>query len=114
MNPEIVYLGHDNWIDAVLKEDGSAKSMSAATKMTLTFGSLLVDSTNDAADPILWAKEGYLTGQIRIKLGQVAIPAGSYDAPLVVYDASNPNGIVWGEIPIQVNSEVEADEEPAP
>jgi len=108
MNPEIIYLGHDNWIDVILKEDGAAKDLSGATRMTLSFDEVLIDSSNGESDPILWAKEGYATGQVKILLGAEDISAGSYRAPLVVYDPDNLEGIVWGRIPIQVEESPEA------
>lgn len=108
MNPEIVYLGHDNTIDLLLKADGAAVNLDGANRMTLSFDSLLIDSDNGDLDPIRWAKAGYATGEVRIILGDQAIPAGSYRAPLVVYDPSNSDGIVWGRIVIQIEGEVEA------
>ena len=106
---EIVYLGHDNTIDLLLKSDGTAVSLSAVTAMTITVGEVTVSSDNDAADPITWAKSGYATGEIRLKLGAEILVASNtpYSAYLVVYDAANPEGIVWGYVPIRVRAEVE-------
>jgi len=109
MEYEIVYLGHDNRIDILLKADGSAVDLSSVTRMTLTFGSVLIDSDNGDTDPIKWAKPGYETGEVRISLGSQSIAAGDYRAPLLVYDPTNPNGIVWGLLLIQVEAEVEAE-----
>jgi len=109
MEHEIVYLGHDNRIDILLKADGSAVDLSSVTRMTLSFDAVLINSDNGDSDPIQWAKAGYATGEVRISLGSQQIPAGSYRAPLVVYDPSNPDGIVWGRIVIQVEAEVEAE-----
>jgi len=109
MDYEIVYLGHDNRIDVILKADGSAVDLSSVTRMTLSFDAVLIDSDNGDSDPIQWAKVGYATGEVRIILGGQEIPAGSYRTPLVVYDPSNPYGIVWGRIVIQVEAEVEAE-----
>jgi hypothetical protein len=109
MEHEIVYLGHDNRIDIILKADGSAVDLSSVTRMTLSFDSLLIDSDNGDLDPIQWVKAGYVTGEVRISLGGQSIPAGDYRAALVVYDPSNPNGIVWGLLLIQIEAEVEAE-----
>lgn len=108
MNTEVVYLGHGNRIDLLLKADGVAVALTSVTMMTLTVGTTLIDSNNGAADPIQWAKVGYATGEIRIILGAQTILGGKYNAPLIVYDATNEDGIVWGMIPILVKAEVEA------
>ena len=108
MRTEIVYLAHDNWIDVILKADGVAVALTSVTRMTLTFGTKLIDSDNGDTDPIRWIKAGYATGEVRLFLGAEAIAAGSYAAPLVVYDATNVEGIVWGLIPITVTADIEA------
>ena len=111
MEWEKVWLGHDNSVNRVLKADGAAltnEQMDAITDMTLSFGSVLVESDNGDADPIRWRKSGYATGEVRLFLGGQTIAAGSYQAPLVVYDATNVNGVVWGMLPITVMADPEA------
>jgi hypothetical protein len=108
MQTEFVFLGHDNRIDLILKADGGAVDLSGANRMTLTLGTKLIDSDNGDTDPIRWAKAGYATGELRLFLGGEALTAGEYMVPLIVYDGSNPQGIVWGIIPISVVAEVEA------
>jgi len=107
MEREIVYLGHENSIDLILKADGIAVALTSVTRMTLTLGTTLIDSENGGADPIRWIQTGYATGEIRLFLGDQTISAGNYQAPLVVYDPTNTDGIVWGFIPITVIAEVE-------
>jgi hypothetical protein len=107
MIPEIAYLGHDNLIDLILKADGVAVDLSSVTAMTLTLGTKKVSSTNLAADPILWAKAGYATGEVHLILGGETITPGNYDAPLVVYDPVESEGVVWGNVKITVKAEVE-------
>lgn len=107
MSVETVYLGHDNSIDMILKADGVAQSLAAVTSMTLTFGTLKITSTNQVNDVIKWNQGGYATGEVRFFLGAQNIPPGLYTAPLVVYDASNDDGIVWTRIRISVIAEVE-------
>lgn len=104
----LVYLDHDNIIQLILTSEGAAQPLSGITKMTLSFGGVLIESDNGDTDPIRWAKAGYDTGEVRFYLGDQAITAGSYDVPLVVYDANHTNGIVWIIIPIKVIEEVEA------
>ena len=105
---ETVYLGHDNESQVILKLAGVAQDISTITRMTLSFGSALVRSTNQDSDPIKWDKNGYETGEVRIKLGEQSISPGKYNAPLIVYDETNTNGIVWGTIRFIVIAEVEA------
>jgi len=108
MEREIVYSGHENSIDLVLKADGIAVALTSVTRMTLTLGTKLIDSDNGGADPIRWIQSGYATGEIRLFLGDQTISAGNYQAPLVVYDLTNPDGVVWGRVPLTVIAEVEA------
>lgn len=106
---EIVYLGHDNSVDLLLKADGVAVDLAAVTAATITVGDVTISSDNEDTDPIRWAKSGYTTGEIRLFLGVESIVASTtvYPAYLVIYDAENPNGIVWGYVPIRVMEEVE-------
>lgn len=108
MKTEIVYLGHDNSINVILKADGVAVALDDVTSMTLTFGTTLVSSDNGDDDPIRWAKEGYEDGEVRIFLGDQTITAAAYRAPLVVYDPTNTDGLVWGLIPMTVAVDPEA------
>jgi hypothetical protein len=105
--PEIIYLGHDNSSDHLLKSNGVAVSLSGVTRMTLTLGSKLIDSDNGDADPIRWAKAGYATGEFRLFLGAEVITPGNYQGVLIVYDGTNPNGVVWGRITISVMADPE-------
>ena len=107
MATEIVYLGHDNTIDLLLKADGTAQDLSGVTKITATFGDTLIESTNAANGPITWAQSGYETGEIRLALGDQEISPGGYNVPIVVYDAVNTDGIVWGTVTVIVKAEVE-------
>lgn len=111
MDLEIVFLGHDNSIDLILKADGTTQNLSSVTRMTLSFGDQLIESTNEETDPIRWAKVGYATGEVRLFLGGEVIDPKTYHAPLIVYDLTNEDGIVWGTVPISVETEVEAEAE---
>ena len=110
METEVIYLGHDNSIDLVLKNNNTAIDLSGMNRMTLTFGSVALDSTNSSTQIMTWNKVGYATGELRIKMATVSasrVTPGSYKAILTLYDATETNGIVWGEIPIIVKDEVE-------
>jgi hypothetical protein len=103
MNVETVYIGHDNAIDLILKMNGVAYALTSVTKMTISVNGVVFTSQNNPSDPILWNQAGYQTGEIRIFLGMAnGIVAGSCEAPLVVYDAGDPDGIVWDIIPLRV------------
>jgi hypothetical protein len=114
---ETVFLSHGNRIDLILKKKESSETvytavnLASVTKMTLTFAGdtkITVTSTNQATDPILWCGNGFATGEVRMSLGGQAIPPGDYQGvPLVVYDNSYTDGIVWGFLDIPVVDEVE-------
>jgi hypothetical protein len=102
MEYEIVYLGHDNSINLILKADAVAVPLAGVTRITIAFGATVISSTNLSTDPILWAQASYATGEVRLFLGAKTIAAETYEAQFVVYDAANPNGIVWANVPIVV------------
>jgi hypothetical protein len=99
---EIVYLTHNNTIDLILKSDGVAQDLSAVTKITATFRGITITSVNKVTGLIKWGNAGYVTGEIRLDLGEQAIAAGDYNVPIVVYDEINTLGVVWGYIRVQV------------
>lgn len=104
---EIVYLTHNNTIDLLLKSDGVAQNLSSVTKITATFGSTTITSTNKTTGAIKWDNAGYATGEIRLALGGETITAGDYYVPIVVYDPTYTSGVVWGYISIQVKDDVD-------
>lgn len=109
MTKEYIYSSHDNIISVVLKSDDVAQDLSSVTKITASFDSTLVESTDQAAGAITWDQDGYATGEIRLDLGDQIIAAGRYTAvPIIIYDADNPNGIVWGFIDVLIRADVEA------
>jgi hypothetical protein len=109
MAREIVFKGHDNSIDLILKANATAVDLATVTRMTLTVGTVLVPSTNNATHPLRWVRAGYVTGEARIYLGDVSsLSTGTYDAPLISYGADYVNGLVWGEVPIVIRAQLEA------
>ena len=103
MRPEYIYLGHNNRVDLLLKADNQdglgsvAINLENVTQVTLSFDNLLISSTDKATGLITWDQPTYAKGEIRIAIGGEAIPAGAYLVPVVVYDASATDGIVWEE-----------------
>ena len=69
MTTEIVYLGHDNTIDLLLKADDEAQDLSLATRITATFNDGTFIDSDDSSAPITWAESAYDTGEIRIDVG---------------------------------------------
>ncbi len=113
MTTEIVYLDHNNVIDLILKKrvpptkSATAQPLDAVTKMTLTVGGVFIDS-DDSSAPIVWGESSQDVGEIRIKIGKREIDAGNYtECPIVVYDSSNPDGLVWDHINIDVIADQE-------
>jgi len=112
---EYHWIGHDNSIDLILKSKAAgaaavAVDTSSFTKITLTLDDQTIESTNQANDPIRWNQGGYATGEIRIRLDAETVNAGKHEATLVVYDATNTDGVVWvhdNDLIIQVYNDPE-------
>ena len=106
---EIIDLGRDNSIDFILYADSTAQDLSAVTTMSLRVGSVVVTSTDSTGGRIRWSGAGYATGEVRIFAGGTVadLSTGVFTAALVVYDVTNPNGVVWDDnIPIRVKQNV--------
>ena len=102
METEKVFLGHQNPIRLVLKENSSAIDASLITSASITLN-CKIESADGAAGMIRWNQAGYETGEVRLYLGlSTKLQPGTYKAPLVLYDATSTAGIVWGNIDIQV------------
>ena len=97
MLKKTVYNSRDNAIDVILKQNGSAQSLSAVTQ-------ILLDEENDAfnldsdTDTDVFTWSGLSTGQVKMELGGESIPDGTYIARLTTIDTTYTNGICWGEI----------------
>jgi hypothetical protein len=106
-NEEVVWIGHNNSIDLRLYSDGSEVDLAAVTEMRLAIGSVIIVSTDAAGGAIRWNQAGYDEGEIRIVAGgSTALSTGRFSGALVVYDPTNPLGVVWdNDIPIRVKSD---------
>lgn len=105
----VVYLGHDNELAYILKDNGTAIPTSAVVRMTLRIGKTLLTSTNGATQAIRWDGSTYQTGEIHIVAGRTTgIAPHIYRSPLVVYTSTDSSGIVWGEVQLDVRSDPEA------
>jgi len=105
MITEIFYLGHDNTIDLLLKADGEAVDLSPVTRIDLEIKNVVTISSTSYPDVIRWTGLD-VTGKVIISLDDYdgELPVGKYRARLVVYDPTNTDGIVWGDLLIQIRS----------
>ena len=101
IDKEIIYKARNNSINLLLKASGTTQDLSGVTHMAVTFGSGVTISSS--ASPTLFSGVTSSTGQVILKFGSVAsLTTGYYDSELIVYDASNTSGVMWGVIPITV------------
>lgn len=100
---EVIYLGRDNEIIVLLKSNGVAQDLTNVTKIQVTFGSgVTLDSSVSSS---LFSGINNSGGTVSFKFGSVTtqlVAGNTYNAEVIVYDASNTDGINWGTIPILV------------
>ena len=84
----------DNTIDLLLKSGGTPEDLSGVTRMVLqdVAGDWEVDEEDDSG---AFTRSGSVTGKVTLTLGDQDIPEGRYNVILIVYDATNTNGLVW-------------------
>jgi len=103
---EIVHLGRDNSIDFTLYADSTVQDLTGVTRISLRIGDEVLTSTDASGGDIRWSGVGYGTGEVRIFAGastSVSLSTGRFTGSLVVYDGSNPNGVLWDDnIPLRV------------
>jgi len=100
---ETIYLNRSNEIILELRSNESLVSLAGVTRMKLIVGTTTLDSSGSSYFD--WTDTGYGTGTVVITVGSASLTTGYYDGYLVVYDASHPNGIIWGKkFPIVVES----------
>lgn len=110
---EYVLIGRDNTIDLLLLKEGPddsapvAVDLENATKITASFGDDLVSSVDKATGVITWDQSGYDVGEIRLALGEETLTAGTYQVPIIVYDAVNDDGIQWRKVDMKVIADEE-------
>ena len=102
---EYLYLDHGNTIDLVLKSGGEAQNLSAVTGILAMFDQTSVYSSQASEGPVKWQSTSdtdWELGEIRIDCSSHDIEARRYDVPIIVYDTSNPDGLVWDTVRIEV------------
>lgn len=115
---ETIYKDRDNPIALVLQEDDeniTEAQMLAITKIGVKYDSDNNDNNDD--DGLYYNSDDYPTkfdwttyadeAKIVMKLGTI-LPAGrDRKAELIIYNASNTNGIVWAQLYLIVSAEAE-------
>ena len=101
MATRIIYTGRDTNIKYQLLDQGQPKDLSNLSKIDLIFSSTVkVTGTIGTTTPLDFATT---STELVLKFGAIIIPSGSYPSiKVVVYDADNPNGLIWGEIALVV------------
>ncbi|MEF3074124.1 hypothetical protein V2P20_03710 [Methylobacter sp. Wu1] len=94
---ETVYLGHDNTIELVLSVDGQAINRTLITRLQLAMGATVLDS--DTAPALFDLTRA---DRLVMELGGAGLAAGRHAAALIIYDAGDPNGLVWGDLVLVV------------
>jgi hypothetical protein len=93
---ETIYVDRENKFDLLLKLDGSAANLTDINKVEILFQESYYDSDNfpDAFDYATQATGGIIT----FDLASIASFEGGRDkkTELILYDNTNPDGIVWG------------------
>jgi len=93
---EIFYLTRDNTVDLILKADGVVVDLTAVTKVeVLDTGCAWSVSSEDSPTAF---DIGGIDGKLILKFGNEPIAAGTYRCQIILYDPSNLDGVVWGEI----------------
>ena len=80
---------------------GAPKDLSNLSKIDLIFSSSVkVSGEIGTTTPLDFST---VPTELTLKFSALSIPSGSYPSvKLVVYDADNPNGLIWGEIALVV------------
>ncbi len=100
-----VHLGTDNEVAIILRENGTAVDISGATKIAIKIGKNLYESTNASSHVIHWNGATYATGEVHINLGaSTVITPRICRAPIIVYDSTNTNGIMYGSIQLDIKA----------
>ena len=99
---ETFYLNKDNVSRLELRTGGALQDISTLTKVEIKISGVVYSSA-DHADAFDWTTEGS-NGILHLALGKISNLVASRDkkAELILYDASNPNGIVWGTIDVKI------------
>ena len=95
MATRIIYTGRDTNTKYQLLDQGQPKDLSNLSKIDLIFSSTVkVTGTIGTTAPLDFST---VSTELVLKFSAVTIPSGSYPSiKVVVYDADNHNGLIWG------------------
>lgn len=101
---ETVYLTRDNAIDLLLSADTPDIDYAGVTRVDLLDVACawsVLSTTSPGA--LTWS---VVAGGLRLvlKLGEEPIPVGTHKARVILYDATNTDGVVWGDIGLSVKA----------
>jgi hypothetical protein len=101
MATRIIYTGRNTNIRYQLLDQGAPRDLSNLSKIELIFtSSVKVSGDVGTTTPLDFTTE---PTALTLKFSALTLPSGSYPSvKLVVYDADNPKGLVWGEIALIV------------
>ena len=106
MATEKLYLDRDNTVDLILKAEGVAVDLAPVTEIKAVFDQVEIISTDKAAGLITWDQGGYDTGEIRLECADDSTlksqGGGTWDVAIISIDGSNPIGVHWGNVRIEV------------
>ncbi|MEN6439771.1 MAG: hypothetical protein ABFD97_14445 [Syntrophobacter sp.] len=91
-----IWLGYENSLDLLLREDRRAVDLSNVIRVRLVLESSVLESASRGGDVMLWCEPGYRKGEVRLFLGGQNLSLGSHSASLVVDE------VVWGQFEFDV------------
>lgn len=102
---EVVYLDRDNTFVEFLSTDRLDVDFSAVTRIDLIAKRCVWEVFSITTPGIItWEeKDGGL--EVTFKLGSLDLVPREYTCSIIVYDPSNPEGVVWGELDVNIKSE---------
>jgi len=101
MLTETVYNDRNNLINLLLKSDGTAKDLSAITKMEIIErNEKFTISSTDSPDAFDW--DSGETGEVILALGEESLEAGKHFCDLIIYTATYTDGVRWDEFALFV------------
>ena len=95
MIQEVVYNGRDNSVWVGLRVNKVLIDLSDVTKMQLLIKGQVYDSDSLGSGESSVFDWTYGDGILILRLGNLGIANGFYNAELVVFSEDNPNGVLW-------------------
>ena len=101
MATRTIYAGRNSNIKYQLLDAGVALDLTNLSKIDMVFSSTLkITGDVGTTEPIDFATRG---NEMVLKFANVTIASGSYpNVKIIIYDAENPDGLVWGTIALVV------------